>query len=49
LAEWLRFFRYKKGFSIHGWWNEGSIFDRYILKRPISIALTFAATHLSAF
>ena len=35
--------------TIHGWWNEGSIFDRYILKRPISFAMTFAAAHVSTF
>jgi peptidoglycan/LPS O-acetylase OafA/YrhL len=35
--------------TIHGWWNEGSIFDRYILKRPISFAMTFAAAHISTF
>jgi peptidoglycan/LPS O-acetylase OafA/YrhL len=35
--------------TIHGWWNEGSTFDRYVLKRPISFAMTFAAAHLSTF
>jgi peptidoglycan/LPS O-acetylase OafA/YrhL len=35
--------------TIHGWWNEGTIFDRYILKRPISFAMTFAAAHISTF
>jgi len=35
--------------STQGWWNEGSIFDRYILKRPISFAMTFIAAHLSTF
>ena len=35
--------------TIHGWWNEGSIFDRYVLKRPISFAMTFAAAHISTF
>ncbi len=35
--------------TIHGWWNEGTIFDRYILKRPISFAMTFAAAHVSTF
>jgi peptidoglycan/LPS O-acetylase OafA/YrhL len=35
--------------TIHGWWNEGSTFDRYILKRPISFMMTFAAAHISTF
>jgi peptidoglycan/LPS O-acetylase OafA/YrhL len=35
--------------TVHGWWNEGSTFDRYVLKRPISFAMTFAAAHLSTF
>src|SRR5215510_1794183 len=35
--------------SIHGWWNEGSIFDRYVLKRPLSFAMTFGAAHISTF
>ena len=32
-----------------GWLNEGSIFERYVLKRPISFALTFGLAHLSTF
>jgi peptidoglycan/LPS O-acetylase OafA/YrhL len=35
--------------TIHGWWNEGSIFDRYVIKRPISFIMTFAAAHFSTF
>lgn len=35
--------------TIHGWWNEGSVFDRYILKRPISVVMTFGLAHLSTF
>jgi peptidoglycan/LPS O-acetylase OafA/YrhL len=35
--------------TIQGWLNDGSIFDRYILKRPISFAMTFLAAHLSSF
>jgi peptidoglycan/LPS O-acetylase OafA/YrhL len=35
--------------TIHGWWNQGSIFDRYVFKRPISFAMTFAAAHISTF
>jgi peptidoglycan/LPS O-acetylase OafA/YrhL len=31
----------------HGWWNEGSILERYILKRPAGLVLTFVAAHLS--
>jgi peptidoglycan/LPS O-acetylase OafA/YrhL len=30
-----------------GWWNEGSILQRYLLKRPLGLVLTFAAAHLS--
>jgi peptidoglycan/LPS O-acetylase OafA/YrhL len=35
--------------TIQGWWNEGSTFDRYLLKRPISFAMTFIAAHISTF
>ncbi|WP_426413294.1 acyltransferase family protein [Bradyrhizobium ganzhouense] len=35
--------------TIQGWMNEGSIFERYFLKRPISLATTFALAHLSTF
>jgi peptidoglycan/LPS O-acetylase OafA/YrhL len=35
--------------TVQGWWNEGSIFDRYIVKRPISFAMTFIAAHISTF
>lgn len=35
--------------TVQGWWNEGSTFDRYILKRPISFAMTFIAAHISTF
>ena len=35
--------------TIQGWWNEGSLFERYALKRPISFASTFALAHLSTF
>jgi peptidoglycan/LPS O-acetylase OafA/YrhL len=34
---------------IQGWFNEGGVFERYVVKRPISFALTFAAAHLSTF
>jgi peptidoglycan/LPS O-acetylase OafA/YrhL len=35
--------------TIHGWMNEGSTLDRYIFKRPLSLALTFLLAHLSTF
>ena len=35
--------------TVQGWWNEGSIFDRYLFKRPISFLMTFGAAHLSTF
>lgn len=35
--------------TVQGWFNEGSIFDRYVVKRPLSFAMTFAAAHLSTF
>jgi peptidoglycan/LPS O-acetylase OafA/YrhL len=35
--------------TIYGWWNEGSIVDRYVFKRPISFLMTFLAAHLSTF
>jgi peptidoglycan/LPS O-acetylase OafA/YrhL len=35
--------------TIHGWMNEGSAFERYIFKRPLSIFLTFLLAHLSTF
>lgn len=34
---------------IHGWMNEGSTELRYLVKRPVSWALTLAAAHLSTF
>jgi peptidoglycan/LPS O-acetylase OafA/YrhL len=35
--------------TIQGWWNEGSIFDRYLLKRPISFLMTFASAHVATY
>ena len=35
--------------TVHGWFNQGTVFERYLLKRPISFFLTFAAAHLSTF
>jgi peptidoglycan/LPS O-acetylase OafA/YrhL len=34
---------------IWGWMNDGSTWERYLLKRPLSFALTFAAAHASTF
>ena len=35
--------------TVHGWWNQGSIIDRYLFKRPVSFLMTFLAAHLSTF
>jgi peptidoglycan/LPS O-acetylase OafA/YrhL len=35
--------------TAHGWMNDGSTMTRYLLKRPISFALTFILAHLSTF
>ena len=35
--------------TTHGWMGEGNSFQKYLLKRPISFALTFALAHLSTF
>ncbi len=35
--------------TVHGWMNEGSVFERYILKRPISLLATFLIAHISSF
>ena len=35
--------------TVHGWFNEGTIVDRYLFKRPISFMMTFGAAHLSTF
>src|SRR5260370_2022673 len=35
--------------TAHGWWNDGSVWQRYLLKRPLGFALTLAAAHLSTF
>lgn len=34
---------------IWGWMNDGSTLERYLFKRPVSLALTFAAAHVSTF
>jgi peptidoglycan/LPS O-acetylase OafA/YrhL len=35
--------------TTHGWMNEGSVFDRYVLKRPLSFTLTLVLAHVSTF
>jgi peptidoglycan/LPS O-acetylase OafA/YrhL len=35
--------------TIQGAWNQGNVFDRYVLKRPVSIAITFVSAHISTF
>ena len=35
--------------TTHGWFNQGNVVNRYLLKRPISFIMTFAAAHLSTF
>lgn len=32
-----------------GWMNEGTLVERYLMKRPVSFALAFAAAHISTF
>jgi peptidoglycan/LPS O-acetylase OafA/YrhL len=35
--------------TLQGWWNDGTVFVRYLLKRPLSFALTFFLAHVSTF
>ena len=35
--------------TAYGWMNEGSVYTRYLFKRPISFAMTFGLAHLSTF
>jgi peptidoglycan/LPS O-acetylase OafA/YrhL len=35
--------------TAHGWWNDGSVWQRYLFKRPLGFALTLAAAHMSTF
>jgi peptidoglycan/LPS O-acetylase OafA/YrhL len=35
--------------TVQGWWNTGTVFERYLFKRPISFAMTFLAAHVSTF
>jgi peptidoglycan/LPS O-acetylase OafA/YrhL len=33
--------------TAHGWWSEGSHLERYLLKRPLGLAITLLLAHLS--
>jgi peptidoglycan/LPS O-acetylase OafA/YrhL len=33
----------------HGWMNEGSLLERFLIKRPVSFALTSLIAHISTF
>jgi peptidoglycan/LPS O-acetylase OafA/YrhL len=35
--------------TTHGWLNQGGVAERYLLKRPVSFAMTFLLAHLSTF
>jgi peptidoglycan/LPS O-acetylase OafA/YrhL len=35
--------------TAHGWWNDGSSLQRYLLKRPLSLTITLIAAHFSTF
>ena len=35
--------------TIYGWFNQGTIVERYFFKRPISFTMTLAAAHVSTF
>jgi peptidoglycan/LPS O-acetylase OafA/YrhL len=35
--------------TAYGWWNDGSVFERYLFKRPLGLIITFIAAHLSTF
>jgi peptidoglycan/LPS O-acetylase OafA/YrhL len=35
--------------TAHGWWNDGSIWQRYLIKRPLGLLITLVAAHLSTF
>ncbi|WP_084806622.1 acyltransferase [Bradyrhizobium sp. NAS80.1] len=35
--------------TANGWWNAGTIWERYLLKRPLGIAFTLIVAHLSTF
>ncbi len=33
--------------TAHGWWGSGTLVERYLLKRPLGLIITFALAHLS--
>ncbi|MEH2614388.1 acyltransferase family protein [Bradyrhizobium sp. AZCC 1693] len=35
--------------TAHGWWNDGSVWQRYLIKRPLGLAFTLIAAHSSTF
>jgi peptidoglycan/LPS O-acetylase OafA/YrhL len=35
--------------TTHGWMNDGNLFERYFVKRPLSFIVTFIFAHLSTF
>jgi peptidoglycan/LPS O-acetylase OafA/YrhL len=35
--------------TAHGWWNDGSVWQRYLFKRPLGFAFTLTAAHMSTF
>lgn len=35
--------------TAHGWWDEGSVWQRYLLKRPLGFIFTLVAAHASTF
>jgi peptidoglycan/LPS O-acetylase OafA/YrhL len=35
--------------TAHGWWSAGTLLEKYLIKRPLSIVITFVLAHLSTF
>jgi peptidoglycan/LPS O-acetylase OafA/YrhL len=35
--------------TAHGWWSTGTLVDKYLIKRPLGIVITFVLAHLSTF
>ncbi|WGD54936.1 acyltransferase [Bradyrhizobium sp. CB1650] len=35
--------------TANGWWNAGTVWERYLLKRPLGFIFTLVAAHLSTF
>jgi peptidoglycan/LPS O-acetylase OafA/YrhL len=35
--------------TAHGWWSAGTLAEKYLVKRPLSIVITFILAHLSTF